>query len=117
MSKFTKRLAQSIADRAAYAAANWPGNVRGFDWTLPPMAGPPAVRTRVGYHRWTWVSDYGDYTTQQDCGRDYYLHPDGSAEVVESHTDFTDVIPPGRWVIEYPTTTFGSRGGVFLRRL
>lgn len=90
----------------------WPKNVRGFDWTSEPMAGPPAEKTRIGYHRW-----WSDETGRNEV--DYYVHPDGSAEIVRKNEDETtsNVFPAGTWEVEYPVTTFGSRGGCWVRAL
>lgn len=75
------------------------------------MAGPPSETTEVGYHHW-WDEQRGR------CSRRYYLLPDGGAVIIESDEsgDPPDqtVYQAGEWVVEYPTTTFGSRGGVWL---
>lgn len=95
--------------------AFFPENVRGFDWTLPPWSGPPAERTRVGYWWWCYTlcdTEDPDYGLTE--GREYFVLPDGSAEVREVSFDDDRIVryAAGEWDIEYPAATFGSRGGV-----
>jgi hypothetical protein len=92
----------------------FPSDVRGYDWTLPASAGPPDVTVGIGYQHW-WDDERGR------CSRRYYVHPDGSASMVETDEsgDLPDetVYPAGAWRVVYPTTTFGSRGGCFVERI
>lgn len=120
-----------------YAATGvpFPIDVRAMDWTQPAWSGPPSERTHVGYHRWADTNvdtDHDDYG--YPCGTDYYVLPDGSAEIIQYSRDIRDsyfdeesvdassndttvtILLPGEWYVEYPRSTFGSRGGVFLRR-
>lgn len=109
------------------AVVPWPSNVRGMDWTQPAMAGPPEERTRIGYRRWADTSvDTEDEDYGYPCGEDYYILPDGSAEIVRwskyirdrwDGETATEVLPPGTWEVEYPTSTFGSRGGCCIRSI
>jgi hypothetical protein len=92
------------------------------------MASPPAKRTQIGYFRWTDLRENDE--ERWNCGRDYFVLPDGSAEVVsweewqdapadvppdERHKEEVTSYPPGDWKVEYPTTTFGSRGGCWIQ--
>lgn len=86
----------------------WPDNVRSFDWTKPAMSAPPAKRTNIGYRRWC--------ETEEDVVVDYYVNPDGSAEAVRFGEEASLTrYEPGTWEVEYPSTSFGSRGGCFIR--
>lgn len=82
----------------------------------------PAERTHIGYFCWVSTDDENDY---RRCRRDYYVLPNGSAEVVLSDKPFSSVddpevhqetktFPPGTWRVVYPVTTFGSRGGCWI---
>lgn len=103
---------------------NFPQNVRGFDWTQPPMEGPPTERTQVGYFCWCNTSEEDNY---RELEKGFYVLPDGSAEIETidkpfSSADKAEVISnvetfaPGTWEPEYPTTSFGSRGGIWIKK-
>ena len=96
----------------------WPNDVRGMDWTQPAMPGPPAERTMIGYWRWSFtLCDPDDPDYGHPCGRNYYVLPDGSAEIEgwDGKERFTRRLPPGTWRVLYPTwIQFGSRGGCFV---
>lgn len=101
----------------------FPNNVKRFDWTQPPMEGPPKERTMIGYFCWCDTSDENDYRTFK---QEFYVLPDGSAEIKTinkpfSSADKAEVISnverfaPGSWEPEYPVTDFGSRGGTWIK--
>lgn len=99
---------------AEVSTACFPNDVRGFDWTSPPMEGPPASKTIVGYY--CWCENNGEKIV--DCRVEYYVLPDGSAEIVTNKGDTQEkqTFAPGTWEPLYPETSFGSYGGNWIER-
>lgn len=106
----------------------WPSNVRGYDWTLPPFEGPPPVATEIGHC--SYLSSYTDYDESGDPFEDHESHriiysvlPTGQARIRHEceaqwgsgEIEITEtLIPAGQWVCDYWhdwPTRFGSRAG------
>ena len=93
---------------------NFPKNVKGLDWSQPPMESPPSSRTYVGYACWC---DNCDGEELVDCKKEFYVLPDGGAEIVSTRGVRVEkeTLAPGTWEPEYPATSFGSHGGIWIR--
>lgn len=95
----------------------FPARVKGFDWTALPMTAPPVEATHVGYFCWCNNEFDGEEEYIVDCRNDYYVLPDGGAKIVRKRDDEVEeeIFAPGTWEPEYPSTNFGSRGGIWVQ--
>lgn len=97
----------------------FPRNVRMPGGTALPMTAPPEKETRIGYSSWCSNEFDGEKDITVNYTDDHYVLPDGGAKIVHWHNDEVvkeEVLAPGTWEVEYPSTNSGSCGGVCVRR-